>query len=359
MLQDNNNNRWSGSHPRERAMAIIEAEQFLRPVSDESPAGDNLEYDPAYGELERAARGKEERESAGKKLEAEPPKWRDVADAATELLGRTRDLRIAVYLTHSALNLEGLAGLGAGLKLIHGLLDQFWDTVHPQLDKEDNDDPTLRVNSLSPLDARAGLLQTLSRVPLVESQKAGRFSLRDLRMASGEAKPVGGEKAPDSALIEAAFMDCSIEGLTATDSAITEAIATVDAIKALLAERVGVERAASFENLGSDLRAMQFELAPRLQRRGVSEAGAAAAAPGTAVAAGAVATGEIRSRDDAVRTLDNLVDYFRRNEPSSPVPLLLQRAKRLVAKDFMEILRDLTPDGVSQAELIGGLPREE
>lgn len=339
-------------------MAIIEAEQFLRPVSDESPAGDNLEYDPAYGELERAARGKEERESAGKKIEAEPPKWRDVAELATELLDRTRDLRIAVYLTHSALNLEGLAGFGAGLKLIHGLLDQFWDSVHPQLDKDDNDDPTLRINSLAPLDSRAGVLQTLLRAPLVESQQAGRFSLRDLRLASGEAKPVGAEKVPEPALIEAAFMDCPIDGLSATAATVDEALATVGQIMALLSDRVGSERAPTFENLGAELRAMQAALAPRLERRGATVGGAGPGAAATAAATVAVA-GEIRSRDDAVRILDNLVDYFRRNEPSSPVPLLLQRAKRLVAKDFMEILRDLTPDGVSQAEMIGGLTREE
>jgi type VI secretion system protein ImpA len=69
--------------------------------------------------------------------------------------------------------------------------------------------------------------------------------------------------------------------------------------------------------------------------------------------------GEIRSRDDAVRAIDHISEYFRKNEPSSPVPLLLQRAKRLVAKDFMEILRDLTPDGVSQAEAIGGVRNED
>ena len=36
------------------------------------------------------------------------------------------------------------------------------------------------------------------------------------------------------------------------------------------------------------------------------------------------------------------------------MPLLLRRAKRLVAKNFMEILHDMVPDGVSQAEQIGG-----
>ena len=70
-------------------------------------------------------------------------------------------------------------------------------------------------------------------------------------------------------------------------------------------------------------------------------------------------SGEIRSRDDAIRVLDRVSEYFRRNEPSSPVPLLLQRAKRLISKDFMEILRDMAPQGLSEAEKIGGLDRDE
>jgi type VI secretion system protein ImpA len=57
--------------------------------------------------------------------------------------------------------------------------------------------------------------------------------------------------------------------------------------------------------------------------------------------------------------LDKVSDYFQKYEPSSPVPLLLQRAKRLVAKYFMEILRDLTPAGVSQAEAIGGVEKHK
>jgi type VI secretion system protein ImpA len=57
--------------------------------------------------------------------------------------------------------------------------------------------------------------------------------------------------------------------------------------------------------------------------------------------------------------IDKICDYFERHEPSSPVPLLLNRAKRLISKDFLEILRDLTPDGVLQAESIGGVTGEE
>ena len=79
---------------------------------------------------------------------------------------------------------------------------------------------------------------------------------------------------------------------------------------------------------------------------------------GTPAAAPAVAgriSGEVTSREDALRALDKISQYFRRHEPSSPVPLILERAKRIIDKDFMDILKDLSPDGVSQARTIFGL----
>jgi type VI secretion system protein ImpA len=69
-------------------------------------------------------------------------------------------------------------------------------------------------------------------------------------------------------------------------------------------------------------------------------------------------TGEIVGRDDVIRTLDRLCEYYKRYEPSSPVPLLLMRAKRLVSMDFMEILQDLAPNGIAQAQAIGGAESE-
>jgi type VI secretion system protein ImpA len=63
----------------------------------------------------------------------------------------------------------------------------------------------------------------------------------------------------------------------------------------------------------------------------------------------------INSRQDAIRALDAVANYFRTNEPSSPIPLFIERAKRLVAKEFLEVLADIAPDAVSQARSAGGL----
>jgi type VI secretion system protein ImpA len=53
--------------------------------------------------------------------------------------------------------------------------------------------------------------------------------------------------------------------------------------------------------------------------------------------------------------IDKICQFYERAEPSSPVPLLLKRARRLVPMNFMEIMQDLAPDGVPQAESIGGV----
>ena len=55
-----------------------------------------------------------------------------------------------------------------------------------------------------------------------------------------------------------------------------------------------------------------------------------------------------------IKALDLILDYYRRAEPASPVPILCERAKRLVRKDFMAILKDLLPDAVDDAEKFRG-----
>ena len=68
----------------------------------------------------------------------------------------------------------------------------------------------------------------------------------------------------------------------------------------------------------------------------------------------ASAPGALRHRDDVVRTLDQVCDWIQRNEPTNPAPLLIRRAQRLMTMDFMDIIRDLAPEGLSQIENIAG-----
>src|SRR6185369_4615662 len=64
--------------------------------------------------------------------------------------------------------------------------------------------------------------------------------------------------------------------------------------------------------------------------------------------------GEVRTREDVVKALEQIMAYYERHEPSSPIPLVIKRAKRLVKMSFLEIMKDVAPDAMPQAELLRG-----
>lgn len=337
-------------------MSTIDVEQLLQPVSEESPCGDDLEYDPAFIAMMQAAEGKAEQQMGDEVIEAEPPDWRAVRDNALELFSRTRDLRAGLCLVRAVVSTEGVIGLGSGLAVLRGLIEKYWEQVHPRLDPDDDNDPTMRINILASLCDQDAVLRTVREAPLVESRALGRFSLRDIEVAKGEAQPPAGVEPPDLAAIDGAFLDCELESLQGTAEAVAQSLEHMQAIDALLMEKVGSSQAPDLSGLPALLQAAQRILAEQLARRGVGEAPEAAAA--TSGAGPQPITGEVNSREDVIRVLDKACDYFTRHEPSSPVPFLLRRAKTLVSKDFMDIIRDIAPDGVLQAETITGTKEE-
>lgn len=347
-------------------MSVLEPELYLQPASPEHPSGPDLQYDADFIALETAAQGKPEQQYGDTIIPAEPPEWKEMKQLALGLLARSKDLRVACHLARATVEMDGLAGFGECLTLIRGYVSQYWDTVHPQLDPDDDNDPTERVNVVSSLSDRLTTVAQVMRAPLVHSNVLGIFSMHDVQQARGEAPTIGDDPPPDIAAIEAAFLDCNLDELRATCAAAAQGYDDVMGIDATITDQVGAANAASLEQLSDALKTIRDYLQGQLNRREgtdgegaegeeqpLSEGGAPAAAGGPPAVAG-----QIASREDVIRTLDKICEYYDRQEPSSPVPLLLRRAKRLVTKSFMDILEDLTPDGVSQARQIGGVDSE-
>lgn len=351
-------------------MTAVDIEKLLEPLSEETPSGPDLEYDPEFGEMERAAQGKNEQQFGDTVVAAEPPDWKGVHKIVSSLLERTRDLRVGVFFTRSSLNLDGIPGLEVGLRLLRGYIETLWDSVHPELDHSDNDDPIFRTNTLVALCDAEALLRELHDAPLVASRAIGRFSLRDYERAqeaSGSDEEGADSSAPKMSTIEAAFTDSDPETLQAVEQATRLAQEHVTAIEQTVTEHVGVGNAISLAPLQTLLKQMNGILAAQLERRGVytadaepaaedqsGEAGGEAGGAATVAVAAANFSGRIETREQVLKALDSVCDFYERNEPSSPVPLLIRRAKRLASKSFLDILRDLAPDAVSQAEAWGG-----
>ena len=97
---------------------MIDIEQLLAETAEEPPCGPNLEYDAAFLELEKSIQGKPEQQFGETVIPAEEPAWGEVQELALSLLQRSKDLRIAIPLTRALVNVEGAAGLNAGLKWV-------------------------------------------------------------------------------------------------------------------------------------------------------------------------------------------------------------------------------------------------
>lgn len=341
-------------------MTQYNLESLLAPIGDESPSGDDLEYDPEFLALERAAAPKAERAIGDNVKAAEEPDWDKVAELATAVLGRSKDLRAAVHLTTAWMRKSGMPGWNAGLGLVRGLLEHFWETVHPQLDADDDDDPTMRINSVVPLGDLQGVLRYFRTTPFVQSPRLGRFDLRGLRIANGTLKVTASEGEPDASMteIEACCMDCPEDELAAAAAAVSGSLEHAKAIDGIFNDRVGTA-GPDFKSLLSDVYELKKFLDAQLARRrpeegaaegdtgGVDDGGA-----GSAVRA--APNGAISGPQDVMRRLDEVCEYYARSEPSSPIPLLLRRAQRLVGMDFLDLLKDLAPGGVSELRVVSG-----
>lgn len=337
--------------------SVVDAQRLLDSISPDAPCGDDLEYDAAFLELERAAQGQPERQMGDAVLPAAPPEWRQVRDLCVELFKRSKDLRIANYFLQSAIALQGLPGLVQGLQLIRQLLAQYWDDLHPKLDAEDDHDPTFRINALAGLNAEP-VIHLLWGMPLISSRAFGSINLRAALNAAGLQRFASESLSSDQ--LGAAFQDCEGEQLESCRTALNDAQGALLAIESEANERVGSERGADLGAIKQLLRHAVQIVAEHAPQPGVASPVAAAgervdvAMSTPAVDAPPRVAGEIGNRDDVLRSLDRILSYYARHEPSSPVPVLLSRAKSLVSADFATIVRNLIPDGFSQFEKLRG-----
>ena len=330
---------------------------LLTAVSANSPCGEDMEYDAQFLQLERDAKGQPERSMGDSTLPAEPPEWRSIQQQSLDLLARSKDLRITHFLLQSALALQGVAGLAEALTLINALLRDYWADLHPRLDADDDNDPTVRINALTGMTCDTNI-RLLRESILTRSRTFGPVSLRAALNASGLLS------FPDEQLgaqqLNAAFLDSDPEQLQATRDALSAARAACEAIEQQVNEQVGSAQGVDLTALKQPLKQalhLLNQAVPGSDSSSEPEAVSDDHAPSDDFAAAPAAprpAGDIASRDDVLRSLDKILAYYTRHEPSSPLPVLLNRAKNLVHADFAAIVRNLIPDGMSQFENLRG-----
>jgi len=354
-----------------KLVSVIDIEPLLAEISTEVPSdGNDQQIDSALVVLERKVESisiSDEDDESGRKKE-----WSEIQKAALDLSTRTHDLRVAMLLTRALLHTKGIIGLHDGLKLLEGLIERYWDTLRPRPDYEDKDDPFFkRVNILEELCNWQIMIKPLMTATMCSAPISGRINLRDIRIATGKKLDVfvltAKEKESPANLkaIEGAFKECQLENLQATREATYAILQILSRMEVELKKKIGVSNAPDFKELSDVIAEMDAFLFQQLTVRGAAGLSDSGVGPPVVETTGRLieeGTGQrgkpmegINNRQDVIRMLDQICTYYQQNEPGSPVPLLLKRARQLVEKNFLEIVQDLAPKSAAEVKtLISG-----
>jgi type VI secretion system protein ImpA len=321
----------------------LDLEALLAPVSDADRVGPDLAYDPQRHAIEQAFDSQVSIDSTGTPPTDSDTDWRKIVVAIVEQSDKAKDVWLAVYLCRAGARMGKLDVVEAGAHYLCGLIERYWEDVHPRLEEYGIEGRTGACDTLASYPAFIGPLRN---VVLVQHPRHGSFTGEDLLrfQRSGDAESGFGE-------LRGALEDPSgLEQLAIASATIERIEAVFRTVDAALAERAGVGAGASF--------------APIYQALG--EIGGAARAflpqsmdadetpddPSTEfevpASMGAVG-GPLRSRADVTRAIDLVIAYYRQREPQSPVPLLLGRAREWVDRDFLEVLEDIAPNAMGDA----------
>lgn len=372
----------------------MELEPFLVPVADGSVSGSELRNDPRFHAVERlmepAARSSRlENVRAGGTGSANVD-WAAILSEAEELAQTGRDIRLLVVVVRALANSEGFEGLAQGLGLLTMTVETHWHSLHPALRESPSfsEAARRRTNAILDLQNRDnGLLCDLEFTVVLTPRGLGAVTFGDLcagaltRMQAQAELPQGlGEKELAELLsrhdarvnrVTASCLAMAIErpdDLTTLVQVIEAARSALSALEAALTARVG-ENGVGFRLQELDkvltralvpLAAAQGQTAPAAPTPEVTAMAEPSLAPMTngaqpsSAGSGGI-PGSVNSRRDVERCLDMIIDFYERTEPSSPIPHLARRMRKMVPMNFLQLMEEIAPSGMKEFKNVAGV----
>jgi type VI secretion system protein ImpA len=324
---------------------------WLAPLANaDEPCGKDLEYENEFLELIKAAEGKPETQFGP----GEPPDWRDVREKSEELLDKTRDLRVALLWVRSAIHLHGLVAFPVGLNFLHSLMSDFWDHLHPV---PDDGDAYARANALAILPEANGLLGDLRQSALFSIRSVGELRMRAIEIGLGLLDPREGEESLGRDQLSQ-MIASAVEQMPELPDQLTATMDGLKSLATLMNERLSNEGAPDLKPLITLIKGAQGLLPQAESEEGsADESGAPGEGPSESKG-GPRMSGSVQSRADAVRAIDMVCDFLERTEPTSPAPLLLRRARKLINHNFLQLIKALAPEALNEAAKLMGVDPE-
>jgi type VI secretion system protein ImpA len=350
-------------------------DDLLNPIPGENPSGESLRYAPVFDKIKEARRADDDAPQGEWQFERKTADYALAIKLAGEVLAtKSKDLQVAAWLTEAMLRKEGFQGLKASLELLKGLIENFWDTLYPELD---DGDAEMRAAPLEWLGTR--MEPALRSVPLT-SKGANWFQFKESRAVGYEAAADTDAKAEarSTAIAEGKMSGEEWDGAVAgtpkafyaeMEETLDGILDVLEVLNIICEEKFG-DVAPSFGPMRTTVEEIRHTVHGLLQKKrevepdegaeaAVSEeSGEGPAAeeetPATRSPALHKPAAEPVDTDDAFQRVTAVAGYLRRNDPSSPLPYLLLRGLRwgelrAAGTDVDANLLEAPPTGTRQA----------
>ena len=326
-------------------------DDLLNPIPGENPSGANLRYAPVYDKIKEARREDDDAPQGEWAHERKVADWKQVIKLAGEALAtQSKDLQLAAWLTEAALRTEGFPGLLSGLKLLHGLVENFWETLYPELE---DGDAEMRAAPLDWVGSR--LDQAVHQVGITRSGLDW-FQFKQSRQLGYEADAAATTEKTEARAQAIAEGKVTGEDFDSAFSATPKAfyveskqdldgcLEAIEALSGVCEPKFGVTPP-GFSGLRGALEEVRSTVNSLLQKKRElepdEEPEAAAAPEGETIAADSddsadgatprarkTVSAEPADKDDAFSRVAAIAKYLRREDPYSPAPYLMLRGLR-------------------------------
>lgn len=352
---------------------IIDLESLLQPISEDNPTGEDIRessspsssYQTIKNERNLARAAERQSIHDGESNEA-LEHWRAIIELAPKIIKtESKDLEIASWYAEAMIRRNGFAGLKDAFKLINGLIDNFWENLHPMPDEYGIETRVSCLSGLNGEGAEGVLVAPIRRVPITEGDSPGPFSLWKYHQAL-DAQKSADEQTRAAKIAKIGFSAEDIDKSVDQSSEsfyinlrddLTECVEIYKAIGTKLDEYCGLDEAPPtrtiVEILGDCIGAInhiaKLKFPVTVEAEEESDENENDATNGaTSEAKVMVAKGPIASRDDAFKQLHDIAEFFRKTEPHSPVSYVLEKAVKWGNMPLGELINELITDHSSR-----------
>lgn len=113
-------------------------DDLLNEIPGANPSGSNIRYDPAVDLIKEARREEADVAQGDWKTAVKTADYPQVIKLASELIAkRSKDLQVAVWLVDAHVRRDGFAMLAPGFEFLRKLLEQYWETLYPEIEDGD------------------------------------------------------------------------------------------------------------------------------------------------------------------------------------------------------------------------------